>query len=82
MEIYGNLRHEVEIDPIEVIKKLKTRFLGDSFRWVEEKNNKWFIMGTQSAGTHSFDIEIKEITKEELEYFEALRTVEKTLPME
>jgi hypothetical protein len=79
MEIYARIVQKVQVDPLDVIEKLKTDFLGDYHRWVRQENDKYFIMGEQSAGQHSYDTEIREITKEEKKYFEALDVVERYL---
>jgi hypothetical protein len=76
MKIYADLRHEVHIDPIDVIEKLKTGFLGDHHRWVEKKDDKFYVMG--DCYHNSTEI-IKEITAEDIEYLDALEIIEKYL---
>lgn len=79
MEIYGTFRQKVGIYPLDVIQQLKTDFLGDDHRWIATKEHYKVIMKSESAGTHSYDKEVRILTEEEVKYWDALVTVEEFL---
>lgn len=74
MEIYGNVRQKVDINPVTVIENLLIREVNSLRETVFEKNGKFYKTATISAGNHSFD-DKKEITKERYEYIKALHKV-------
>lgn len=76
MEIYGNFKQKVNVDPIDVIEELKHQFLGDHLRWVCKNDDKWVIEG---RCYHNSAEVIREITDSEKEYFDALKVVRKYL---
>ncbi len=51
-------RGDLNVDPIHVINEINIVDKGD---WIVEKNGKYIQMSEQSAGTHSFDHEVKEV---------------------
>lgn len=63
MQVYGNLRTKVEIDPIDVLESLH----GTS--WYTEDNGKYYRNWDMGAYEDN-----EEITKEEYDYRIALRT--------
>jgi hypothetical protein len=69
MEVWGNLRTKVEIDPIDVLTSLR----GAGY-WYTEENGRYYRNFEVGAGQHSFD-DKEEITKEEYDYHMALKTV-------
>lgn len=69
MQVYGNLRTKVEIDPIDVLETLR----GDYY-WYTEDNGKYYRNWEISGGSSSMDVK-EEITKEEYDYRMALKTV-------
>ena len=79
MEIYATIRQKVEIDPIQVVERLKQNFLGDSKRWVRLIDGQYFIEQERSAGSHSYDEIVRELNEKELKYYEALVIVENFL---
>ena len=79
MKIYADFTQEVTIDPLEVIEQLKDEFTHGSDNWISFADGKWFLMTEMSAGAHSYDESIKELTEKEMEYYNALVLVEKTL---
>lgn len=76
MEIYATLRHKMDINPLDVIEKLKNGFLEDHNRWIEDKDGKFYIMG--DCYHNSSEI-IREISEDDVKYFDALKTIEKYL---
>jgi hypothetical protein len=76
MKVYADLRHEVHIDPLDVIEKLKIDLLGDHRRWVEKKDDKFYVMG--DCYHNSTEI-IKEITEEDVAFLDSLEIIEKYL---
>jgi len=79
MRIHAELYHEVDIDPLQVIEKLKNGFFGSSGRWIGKEHGKWCIM--ENAYHNSYSV-TREITDQEKEYFDALEIVEKYLTEE
>lgn len=69
MKVYGELRHEVVINPIHVVERLIEDEIGWK-SWVRESNGKYFKV----FNSRGYDIE-EEITKDKYEYIAALRTV-------
>lgn len=76
MKIHAALYHEVDIDPQRVIEALKEDFLGSHGRWVCKTDGKWVI---EEDYYHNSYHTVREITKEEKEYFDALNIVYKHL---
>jgi len=76
MEIYTNFRQKVDVDARDVIEKLKEDLLGNSRRWICEKDGKWVI---EEDYYHNSYHTVREITNEEKEYFDALNIVYKHL---
>lgn len=70
MEVYGNIRTKVEINPLEVLEKL----YNDYCYWYTEENGKYYRNWEISAGTHSMD-EKEVINKETYDYYTALKKV-------
>lgn len=73
MIVHGNIRSQVEIDPIDVIEKLKDEEIGQGC-WVFEKDGKYYRGYEVWGGDHSWD-ESVEITKEIYEYIQSLNNV-------
>jgi hypothetical protein len=76
MEIYANIREKVDINPNDVIEKLKDGFFGDHGRWIGKEHGKWCILANAYHNRYSV---VREITDQEKEYFDALEVVEKYL---
>lgn len=77
MKIHASFRHEVVIDPKDVINKLIEEEIGCR-NWVFKENDKYYRHFEESAGQHVIDCK-EEITKEKYEYIEALLLVLGTL---
>jgi len=77
MEVYGNVRTKVDIDPEDVIKNLIKDEIGFQ-GWIFEKDGRYYRGFEVSAGVHSFDEEA-EITKEKYEYVKALQLILKNI---
>ena len=73
MEVYGNIRTKVEIDPIDVLESLIEKEIGRR-SWVFEKSGKYFIGYEVSAGCHSIN-EKKEIGKDFYDYIRSLQNI-------
>lgn len=76
MEIYATLRHKMDIDPLDVIEKLKTEFLGDHGRWIEKEGHKFCIM--RDCYHNSTEV-VREISAEEMVYFDSLTIIQNYL---
>ena len=76
MEIYATLTHKMEVNPLDVIEKLKESFLGNRDRWISNEHDKWCIM---EDAYHNTDSVVKEITDQDKEYFDALELIYKHL---
>lgn len=74
MEIYASIRQKVNIDPIDVIKKLKDEALCGSRGWIFEREGKYYHEFETGGGSHSWDEE-EEITKEKYDYVRALELI-------
>ena len=73
--VKGTTIVEVEVNPLHVIEELKLKVLGAHWRWVQEKDGKFYVM----YESHKMDIIDREITKKEYEYFNHLNEVYKYL---
>ncbi len=73
MEIYGNIRRKVDIEPKDVINKLIENEIGWG-NWVFEEGGKYYRGYESSAGSHFFTNE-EEINKDQYEYILALKQV-------
>jgi len=82
MEIYANFRQKANVNPIDVIEKLITQFVGGYGNWVEKRNNNHYIMEEISLGQHSSSEIVRQINDEELKYYNALKTVMNKLDRE
>ena len=78
MEIWADLRHKVEVDPIDVLEKIKEEELGSNRDWVCKKENKYYQVTEESAGQHSFDTE-EEISKEKYDCIQSIDKIIKYL---
>jgi len=77
MEIHGEIRQKVHVDPIQVINKLIEEEIG--WRgWVVERDGVYYQGHEVSAGSHSFDKE-NEISKEKYDYIKALELISNKL---
>ncbi len=76
MEVYATLHTKVQIDPIDVIIKLNIIPEGD---WIIKNNSKYIHMEEVSAGQHSIDREVKQISYEKYQAWEAQQTLIKYL---
>ena len=77
MEIYGNIRQKVVIDPIDVLEKLKIRVIEER-DWVFKDGDKYYHGFYQSAGSHSNESK-REITKEDFEFIQNIENIIKYL---
>lgn len=82
MEVYANFRQKANVNPLDVIEKLLTRFVGGYDNWVEKRNNNYYIMEEISLGQHSNTKIVQQINDEELKYYNALKTVKNKLERE
>ena len=77
MEVHGEVRTKVHVNPKDVIEKLIDNEIG--WRgWVVERDGKYYRGFEQSAGAHSYDKEV-EIDKKEYDYVRALELVSNKL---
>lgn len=65
MKVYATIHQQVEVDPIDVIKEINIIPKGD---WIVVKKSlkgeKIYVQMTEeSAGSHSFDREVGEVSK-------------------
>ena len=77
MEIFATIIQKVNIDPLEVIKKLHV--LPDGGEFVKIEDGKPVVYEEVSAGQHSYDNPIRVLTKEEYEVYLAKETLIKFL---
>jgi len=68
IEIHGTINNPITIDILDVIDSLIYKFLGSARNWVEQKDNKYYIMENK----HNMDYSIEEITKSEYDYYMSL----------
>lgn len=61
IEVYADIRQKVYVDPVQVLENINIIDEGD---WIVKKDGKYIQMTEQSAGQHSFDTDVKEVTKE------------------
>lgn len=66
--VYGNISQKVEVDPIDVLKSINVI---SPYSWIIEKDGKYIQMTEESAGQHSFEMEVGEVTKEIFDAFKA-----------
>jgi len=66
--VYGTTRLHVEVDPISVLEQVHPIPPHD---WIVEKDGKYIQMTEVSAGQHSFEQEVGEVTKEVYEVYKA-----------
>lgn len=76
MEVFATTCMKVDIDPVSVIGKLGIIPSGD---WIVVRGNKFIQMTEQSAGQHSFDYEVGEVSKEVFDAYNAQQTLIKFL---
>ena len=62
MKAHVNIRHEVDVDPIEVVEQLRLDFLGDHRRWVEKIGDHYYIM---TECYHNSAKMVKEISEDD-----------------
>lgn len=74
MEIYANFRQKVTVDPIDVIEKL-VESITSHRGWITEEEGKFY----RNWEVHKYRDDKEEITKEQYEYYKALRKVEENL---
>jgi hypothetical protein len=70
MRVYGTTRSEVEIDPKDVVEKLKTDAIGHG-AWVTESNGKFYV-NTEEYKNY---VAKKECKEELYDYIQALNKV-------
>lgn len=70
------MRQQVEIDPLDVLKSINVLPEGEFVKIIDGKPH---LYEEVSAGQHSFDSEIREMTKEEYEVYLAKETLIKFL---
>lgn len=68
MKVWGTLRHEVEVNPLHVLEEINIINRGD---WIIEKGGRYIQMTEVSAGQHSFDHKVGEVSKEVWELYKA-----------
>ena len=77
IRLHGSQIIKVDVDPEEAIDKIENMYFhGD---WVEEKDGKYILKEEVGAGQHSFDREIKEVSKEDYELYNAIRTIKRKI---
>ena len=76
MEIYAEIRQKVDVDPMAVIDELKREFFGDHNRWIEKKDDKFYVMADAYHNSSSI---VREISAKDVEYLDALDIIEKYL---
>ena len=77
MEVYASFKQKVQVNPKEVVQQLMDNEIG--WRgWVVERDGNYYRGEEVSAGSHSFDKEIK-ISKSTFEYIQALGLILQTL---
>ena len=82
MEVQGKVHTKVEVNPVEVIEGLITRFLnGDKYdNWINSENGKHFLMHSRREYHNRVEEDvICELTQEDVDYFNALKFVKKYL---
>lgn len=73
MEVYANIRQEVDVNPKDVIEKMIEEEI--HWRdWIFEKDGIYYRGFEQSAGQHSIDSK-EEISQEKYEYLAALKLI-------
>lgn len=69
MKVYASIRQEVSIDPIDVLEKLDIIPYRD---WIVKSSaGKYIHMTEQSAGSHSFDDAVGEVSQETYDLYMA-----------
>jgi len=72
MRVYAKFSQEVEVDPIDVLKKINIIPEGDWIRPEETKNGLVYSHYEEvGAGSHSFERKVGEITKEKYDLYMA-----------
>lgn len=71
MEVYVSFRQKANIDPIDVLKELKSISLSGDRDWVFEKDGEYYHGYEGGGGSHSWD-EKDSISKEQYDYIRAL----------
>jgi len=66
----------ITVNVDQILGQVMDQTIG-SFNWTKEEDGRYLIMEEQSAGCHSFDIEVKEITKTEFDFIENVKAVRK-----
>jgi hypothetical protein len=59
MKIYADARLEVYVEPIDILNKIN---IVDSGDWIIKEKDKYYQMTNQSAGTHSFEAKVCEVS--------------------
>jgi len=72
----GTIRTQVEVDPINVLQSIHPIPAHD---WIEVKEDKFIQMTEVSAGQHSFEKEVGEVSKDIYEVWMAKQTLIKFL---
>jgi len=67
MEVIGNLKTTIDIDPIDVIDKLRIKAVGGYYAWIEESNGRYFKKYEKYRMEHC-----EEISKEKYLYIKNL----------
>lgn len=68
MKIHATTNQIVEIDPLDVLKNINIIHAGD---WIVERGEKLIQMTKESAGQHSYDREVGEVSEETYELYKA-----------
>ena len=76
IEVYGSTWQKFDVEPYRFIDALINDFLGYYTHWVKEENGSYYIM---SEDSHGFEETVRCISKEEKEYYEAMKVVQKFL---
>lgn len=69
MEVYGTSVTKVSIDPLDVLKKITVGIHKDG--WIVERDGKYIEREEVSAGQHSFDHDVGEVSKHTYELYKA-----------
>jgi len=70
LEVHGQTWQKVSVEPDRFIEALIDDFLGYYQNWIKEDKGSYYIMNTDC---HDFDTQVRCITKEEYEYYKALK---------
>lgn len=73
MKVWVATSHEVNIDPLNIVKDINV--LPDGGEWIKIEDGQPVIYEEISAGSHSFDKKIRVLTDEEYKVYLAKETL-------